>query len=150
MFLLLFHLYFRVNLATSLVQSKVDVPLLLQSLHEKLGNNNFCHLTEIQGLTTAGVVNATVLTTPGQPINMAPGQPFQIATSVPGSPQLAQRQGPQKFIVANQPGGTVHHVATGAIGQPRLIVPAQQVALLSNGGGVANATQNIEIKKEGN
>ena len=123
---------------------------LLQSLHEKLGNNNFCHLTEIQGLTTAGVVNATVLTTPGQPINMAPGQPFQIATSVPGSPQLAQRQGPQKFIVANQPGGTVHHVATGAIGQPRLIVPAQQVALLSNGGGVANATQNIEIKKEGN
>ena len=104
-------------------------------------------------MTTTGVVNATVLTTPGQPINMAPGQPFQIATSVPGSPQLAQRPGPQKFIVANQPGGvatgTVHHVATGAIGQPRLIVPAQQVALLSNGGGVANATQNIEIKKEG-
>ena len=104
-------------------------------------------------MTTTGVVNATVLTTPGQPINMAPGQPFHIATSVPGSPQLAQRPGPQKFIVANQPGGvatgTVHHVATGAIGQPRLIVPAQQVALLSNGGGVANATQNIEIKKEG-
>ena len=80
------------------------------------------------------------------------GQPFQIATSVPGGTAI-QRQGPQKFIVANQPTGaatgTVHHVATGGIGQPRLIVPAQQVALLSNGGSVTNATQNIEIKKEG-
>ena len=108
--------------------------------------------SEFQGLTTAGVVNATVLT-PGQPINMA-GQPFQIANSLPGSPAtIGQRHCPQKFIVANQPGGvatgTVHHVSTGGIGQPRLIVPAQQVALLSNGGNVTNATQNIEIKKEG-
>ena len=81
------------------------------------------------------------------------GQPFQIATTVPGNPSMGQRQGPQKFIVANQPTGvatgTVHHVAAGNIGQPRLIVPAQQVALLSNGGSVTNATQNIEIKKEG-
>merc|ERR1719384_47406 len=103
--------------------------------------------TQIQGLTTAGVVNATVLA-PGQPINMA-NQPFQIATSVPGG---LQRHGTQKFIVANQPtgiaGGTVHHVAAGGIGQPRLIVPANQVALLSNGGSVTNANQNIEIKKE--
>ena len=102
-------------------------------------------------MTTAGVVNATVLS-PGQPINMG-GQPFQIATSIPGGQTIGQRQGPQKFIVANQPGGvatgTVHHVSTGGIGQPRLIVPAQQVALLSNGGNVTNATQNIEIKKEG-
>ena len=82
------------------------------------------------------------------------GQPFQIATSLPGNPAtIGQRQGPQKFIVANQPAGvatgTVHQVSTGGIGQPRLIVPAQQVALLSNGGNVTNATQNIEIKKEG-
>ena len=88
--------------------------------------------------------------TPGQPINMA-GQPFQIATTIPGNTGIVQRQGPQKFIVANQPsgittgGGTVHPVS----GQPRLIVPAQQVALLSNGGSVSNTPQNIEIKKEG-
>ena len=110
------------------------------------------YFLNIKGLTNNGFVNATVLTQ-GQPINMA-GQPFQIATSVPGGQGL-QRQVPQKFIVANQPGGmtagTVHHVAaTGSIGQPRLIVPAQQVALLSNGSSVTNnATQNMEIKKEG-
>ena len=59
------------------------------------------------------------------------------------------------MIIANQPtgvgvtSGALHHVATGTIGQPKLLVPAQQVTLLSNGGSVANATQNIEIKKEG-
>lgn len=109
-----------------------------------LGNGN-----SAPRLTNNGFVNATVLTQ-GQPINMA-GQPFHIATTVPGS-QGFQRQVPQKFIVANQPGGmatgTVHHVAAGSFGQPRLIVPAQQVALLNNGGSVTNATQNIEIKKE--
>ena len=51
----------------------------------------------------ANVLNATVLTASGQPIQLTQG-------------------GPQKLIVTQQAGG-----------QPRLIVPAQQVALLSNG-----------------
>ena len=112
----------------------------------------FIYFLNIKGLTNNGFGNARVLTQ-GQPTNMA-GQPFQIATSVPGS-QGIQRQVPQKFIVANQPGGmtarTAHHVAAAeSIGQPRLIVPAHQVALLSNGSSVTNnATQNMEIKKEG-
>ena len=55
------------------------------------------------GLPT-NVLNATVLTASGQPIQLTQG-------------------GPQKLIVTQHTGG----------GQPRLIVPAQQVALLSNG-----------------
>ena len=49
------------------------------------------------------VLNATVLTASGQPVQFTQG-------------------GPQKLIVTQHAGG-----------QPRLIVPAQQVALLSNG-----------------
>ena len=49
------------------------------------------------------MLNATVLTASGQPIQLTQG-------------------GPQKLIVTQHAGG-----------QPRLIVPAQQVALLSNG-----------------
>ena len=54
------------------------------------------------GLPT-NVLNATVLTASGQPVQFTQG-------------------GPQKLIVTQHAGG-----------QPRLIVPAQQVALLSNG-----------------
>lgn len=56
------------------------------------------------------VLNATVLTASGQPIHLTQG-------------------GPQKLIVAQQAGG-----------QPRLIVPAQQVALLSNGANSNGST----------
>ena len=79
------------------------------------------------------MLNATVLTASGQPIQLAPG-------------------GPQKLIVTQQAGG-----------QPRLIVPAQQVALLSNGtasaasapGGATITSATVtplmapELKKEG-
>ena len=115
--------------------------------------NYICPLSEIQGLSAAGLVNATVLT-PGQPVNVG-GQPFHITTTGSASSNIGQRPGPQRMIIANQPtgvgvtSGALHHVATGTIGQPKLLVPAQQVTLLSNGGSVANATQNIEIKKEG-
>ena len=81
----------------------------------------------------ANVLNATVLTASGQPIQLTQG-------------------GPQKLIVTQQAGG-----------QPRLIVPAQQVALLSNGavsaasapGGATITSATVtplmapELKKEG-
>ena len=122
-------------------------------IYIKYLRNYICPLSEIQGLSAAGLVNATVLT-PGQPVNVG-GQPFHITTTGSASSNIGQRPGPQRMIIANQPtgvgvtSGALHHVATGTIGQPKLLVPAQQVTLLSNGGSVANATQNIEIKKEG-
>ena len=69
---------------------------------------NFDFVVGFPGM--ANVLNATVLTASGQPIQLTQG-------------------GPQKLIVTQQAGG-----------QPRLIVPAQQVALLSNGGGSAAST----------
>ena len=114
-------------------------------------NNTDVNFPDIQNLPTAGIVNATVLT-PGQPLNVT-GQPFQIASAVSaGNSVCHQRPGTQKLIVASQAaGGPLHHVTTGNIGQPRLIVPAQQVALISsNGGSTTTSMQNIEIKKEGN
>ena len=89
-------------------------------------------LTGFPGLP-ANVLNATVLTASGQPIQLTQG-------------------GPQKLIVTQQAGG-----------QPRLIVPAQQVALLSNGsvsaasapGGATITSATVtplmapELKKEG-
>ncbi len=69
------------------------------------------------------MLNATVLTASGQPIQLT-------------QPGL----GPQKLIVTQQ----------GPGGQPRLIVPAQQLALLSNGGANAAMANNTgEVKKEG-
>lgn len=89
----------------------LSLPVLKVSL-SALGVVEQCHMSlsslGFPGLP-ANVLNATVLTASGQPIHLAQGTP-------------------QKLIV------TQHH--TG--GQPRLIVPAQQVALLSNG---ATATQ---------
>ena len=62
----------------------------------------FFSILGFPGLPT-NVLNATVLTASGQPVQFTQG-------------------GPQKLIVTQHAGG-----------QPRLIVPAQQVALLSNG-----------------
>ena len=75
------------------------------------------------------------------PISMG-GQPFQLAhATMGGSAGVAGAAGPQKLIVA-QP--------TGPGGQPRLIVPAQQVALLTSNGGTTPTTQAVvETKKEG-
>jgi forkhead box protein K len=87
-----------------------DSPAQVVASHLEVKTNNFPPgvspvLTGAQrfpGLP-ANVLNATVLT--------ASGQPIQLSGTTP-----------QKLIVTQQPGG-----------QPRLIVPAQQVALLSNG-----------------
>ena len=72
-------------------------------LNIEFNNNNFfLPILGFPGLPT-NVLNATVLTASGQPVQFTQG-------------------GPQKLIVTQHAGG-----------QPRLIVPAQQVALLSNG-----------------
>ncbi len=81
-------------------------------------------------IPAAAVLNATVLTASGQPIQL---------TQQPGG-GLAGLGGPQKLIVTQQ----------GPGGQPRLIVPAQQLALLSNGGPPQAASNNTgEAKKDG-
>lgn len=75
------------------------------------------------------LANATVLTSSGQPFHLAghSGQPFHLAQTASG----------QKLIVTTQQPG----------GQPKLIVPAQQLAVLQSNG--AQGTQQVELKQEG-
>jgi len=92
------------------VHMSSDSPAQVVASHMEVKTNHFPPgvpniLTGAQrfpGLPT-NVLNATVLTASGQPVQFTQG-------------------GPQKLIVTQHAGG-----------QPRLIVPAQQVALLSNG-----------------
>lgn len=113
------------------VSASVSASSMVQAVVEPVQQQ----IVDLQGLQAAGgVLNATVLTQSGQPLNVAHGQPIQLTS--PGIRSAGGVATPQKLIVA-QPA-------------PRLIVPAHQVLLTSNGTGTNGATQNLEIKKEGN
>ena len=109
------------------VSASVSAASVVQAVVEPVQQQ----IVDIQGMPASGVLNATVLS--GQPISVTPGQSFQLAG--PGATVRPVTAAPQKLIVA----------PPSAIGQPRLIVPAQQMLIASNGNG--NTPQ--DAKKEG-
>jgi len=80
---------------------------------------------------------------PGQQLQLTstqPGQQLQLATAQPGQPlQLTTGQSLQ--LTAGQPGQKV--IVAGPAGHPRLIVPAHQLAVLTNGASSGPGSSGI-------